>query len=222
MASTLRPVCRGDLGYARKAPKEFAEAIGKRAPILARIAPALHDAIGDIPEPASLDKEEERFRLFDAVSQFLIAVSQKAPLVLILDDLHWSDRGVISMLSHVAHYVPEHSILLIGAYRDAEVDRKHPLSGALASLNRLRSFESLPLKGLEGKELADLLEMVADEDPPSDWSKRSSKPPKAIRCSSAKSCCICWRKARYSGTGRAGLPTSVLSNSAFLRACAKS
>ncbi len=162
------PFAEAILGYARQSPKEFADVIGKRAPILARIAPALHDAIGDIPEPAAVDKEDERFRLFDAVSQFLIAVSQKAPLVLILDDLHWSDRGVISMLSHVAHYVPEHSILLIGAYRDAEVDRKHPLSGALASLTRLRSFESLPLKGLEGKELADLLELVSDEAPPSE------------------------------------------------------
>ncbi len=142
--------------------------IGKRAPILARIAAALHDATGYIPEPASVDKEDQRFRLIDAVSQFLIAVSQKAPLVLIFDDLHWSDRGVISMLSHVAHYVPEHSILLIGAYRDAEVDRKHPLSGALASLTRLRSFESLRLKGIEDKELADLLELVSDEDPPTE------------------------------------------------------
>jgi class 3 adenylate cyclase/tetratricopeptide (TPR) repeat protein len=160
------PFAEAILGYAREAPDRFTDAIGKRAPILARIAPALHDTLGDIPEPVAVDKEDERFRLFDAVAQFLIAVSQHKPLVLILDDLHWSDRGVISMLSHVAHFVPEYPILLIGAYRDAEVDRKHPLSGALASLSRLRSFESLPLKGLEGKELADLLELVGDQNAP--------------------------------------------------------
>ena len=160
------PFAEAILGYAREAPDRFTDAIGKRAPILARIAPALHDTLGDIPEPVAVDKEDERFRLFDAVAQFLIAVSQHKPLVLILDDLHWSDRGVISMLSHVAHFVPENPILLIGAYRDAEVDRKHPLSGALASLSRLRSFESLPLKGLEGKELADLLELVGDQNAP--------------------------------------------------------
>lgn len=165
------PFAEAILAYAREAPKQFGEVIGKRAPILARIAPALHDCIADIPEPIPVDKEEERFRLFDAVAQFLIAVSQNQPLVLILDDLHWSDRGVIAMLSHVAHFVSDHPILMIGAYRDAEIDRKHPLSGALASLNRLRSFESLPLKGLEPNELADMLEMIADSDAPSELVK---------------------------------------------------
>ena len=154
------------VGYARVAPEKFSAAIGKRAPIIARIAPAIHDAMADIPEPVSVDKEEERLRLFDAVSQFLITASQRAPLVLVLDDLHWADRGVVAMLNHVAHFVSAHSILLIGAYRDAEVDRKHPLSGALAAMSRVRNFESLSLKGLDGTELADLLEMVGDQDAP--------------------------------------------------------
>src|SRR5262249_53478623 len=129
------PFAEAIVGYAREAPREFLDLIGKRAPILARIAPALRDLIPDISEPPPVDKEDERFRLFDAVAQFLIAVSRSQPLVLILDDLHWSDRGVISMLSHVARFVGEHPVLMIGAYRDAEVDRKHPLSSALANLN---------------------------------------------------------------------------------------
>lgn len=65
----------------------------------------------------SLDKEEERFSRFDAVAQFLIAVSQRTPFVLMLDDLHWADRGVTAMLSHVAHFVSENAILLIGVAR---------------------------------------------------------------------------------------------------------
>jgi class 3 adenylate cyclase len=160
------PFAEAILEYARVAPQEFAGAIGKRASILARIAPGLHNSIADIPEPISLDKEEERFRLFDAVSQFLIGVSQRAPLVLILDDLHWADAGVVAMLNHVAHFIPENSILLIGAYRDAEVDRRHPLSSALAGMSRVRNFESLTLRGLDGTELAELLEMVGDQDAP--------------------------------------------------------
>ena len=160
------PFAEAILEYGRLAPQEFAAAIGKRASILARIAPGLRNLIADIPEPISLDKEDERFRLFDAVSQFLIAVSQRAPLVLILDDLHWADAGVVAMLNHVAHFIPENSILLIGAYRDAEVDRRHPLSSALAGMSRGRNFESLTLKGLDGTELAELLEMVGDQDAP--------------------------------------------------------
>src|SRR5277367_494834 len=88
-------------------------------------------------------------RLFDAISQLAIAISRRTPLVLILDDLHWADRGTVAMLSHVAHFVSGNSILLIGAYRDAEVDRKHPLSVALLSISRQRNFEQVQLSGLE-------------------------------------------------------------------------
>ena len=159
------PFAEAIVNYARIAPMKFANAIGKRAAIIARIAPALRELV-DIPELVSLDKEEERFRLFDAVSQFFIDVSRQAPLVLVLDDLHWADRGTVAMLSHVARYVSNNSILLIGAYRDAEVDRRHPMAGALASLNRSRNFESFTFKGLDRAELAQLLEMVGDQNAP--------------------------------------------------------
>ena len=153
--------------YARHTDRtEFAAVLGQRASIVARIAPALRELVGDISEPAALDKEEERFRVFDAVVQFLIAVSQRAPLVLVLDDLHWADRGVAAMLSHIAHFVSSNRILLIGAYRDAEVDRKHQLAGALAGIGRLRNFENIPLRGLGNDELEDLLAIVGDQDAP--------------------------------------------------------
>jgi class 3 adenylate cyclase len=160
------PLAEAIVDYSRRAPGEFAAAVGKRGRVIARIAPGLESDDHAAPEPLSVDKEEERFRLFDAVAQFLIAVSQRAPLVLVLDDLHWADRSTVALLSHVAHFVTTESILLIGAYRDGEVDRKHPLSAALASLSRMRNFESLTLKGLEGPELADLLEMIADHNAP--------------------------------------------------------
>jgi class 3 adenylate cyclase len=150
----------------RLQPAEFSAALGKHASIMARIAPALNDLLADIQPPPSLDKEEERVRLFDAVSQFLIAVSRQTPLVIILDDLHWADRGTVAMLSHAAHFVPGNSILLVGAYRDAEVDRRHPLAAALVAISRLRSFDRLMLSGLEEGDLSNLLSMIGDEDVP--------------------------------------------------------
>ena len=83
-----------------------------------------------------------------------------------LDDLHWADRGTVAMLSHVAHFVPANSIFLIGAYRDAEVDRKHPLADALAGISRLSNFDSITLSGLQTDELADLLGMIGDQSAP--------------------------------------------------------
>ncbi|MGO9452458.1 MAG: ATP-binding protein [Candidatus Binataceae bacterium] len=161
------PFAEAIIDYARHVePVELAAALGKHASILVRVAPALRELVPNIAEPAPLDKEEERFRVFDAVAQFLIAASQRAPLVVVLDDLHWADRGTVAMLGHVAHFVPANSILLIGAYRDAEVDRKHPLAGALAGIGRLRNFENLPLEGLKNDEVEDLLRIVGDQDAP--------------------------------------------------------
>jgi hypothetical protein len=49
--------------------------------------------------------------------------------------LHWAERGTAAMLSHLSHFVPANPILLLGAYRDAEIDRAHPLSAALAGIS---------------------------------------------------------------------------------------
>ncbi|HTR63907.1 MAG TPA: AAA family ATPase [Candidatus Binataceae bacterium] len=157
------------LEYVRHASHvELVGALGTRAAILSRIVPALRDVIADIPEPPELDSEDQRFRLFDAVAQFLISISRTATLVLILDDLHWADRGVIGMLNHVAHFALAHPLLVVGAYRDAEVTRQHPLTGALAAIGRSRNFESLALDGLTGAEVGDLLELVGNEAPPAE------------------------------------------------------
>ena len=127
----------------------------------------MRERIGQIEEPPALDKEEERFRLLDAVAQFFITASQRAPIVLVLDDLHWADRGTVSMLAHLSHFVGASSMLVLGAYRDAEVDPKHPLAPALAQIRRSGSFETLTLKGLNSAELSEMFSMIGDHDAPS-------------------------------------------------------
>jgi class 3 adenylate cyclase/tetratricopeptide (TPR) repeat protein len=153
--------------YARAASSEDCKnVLGHGASTLARIAPGLRLQLGEIPEPPALDKEEERFRLLDAVAQSLITLAQKAPLVIILDDLHWADRGTVAMLNHVAHFVSSNSILLVGAYRDSEVGRQHPLSTALSGIRRIRDFEHITLKGLGGDDVAELLGIIGDQQAP--------------------------------------------------------
>ncbi len=159
------------LDYSSKANQSELKLLERNAPTLVRIAPALRSHLGQVVEPIALDKDEERFRLFDALSQLLIEVSQRRPVLVMLDDLHWADRGTVAMLSHVAHFVGGNSILLIGAYRDAEVDRKHPLMGAVTAIRRLMNFESLALKGLGNEDVTDLLGVIGEDEPPSELVK---------------------------------------------------
>jgi class 3 adenylate cyclase len=214
------PFAEAIANYARHgAPAELAAVLGNNAATLARIVPGLRERVGGLSEPAPLDKDEERFRLLDAVSQFLIALSRKAPLVLVLDDLHWADRGTVGLLNHVAHIVNANPMLLIGAYRDAEVDRMHPLARALATVRRLPNFEIIPLKGLQSGDVVELLGIIADQDAPTRWCKRSAKRRKAIRCSFARCCCTWWKKARSCAMARVGDRNSAFQNWVFRKAC---
>jgi class 3 adenylate cyclase/tetratricopeptide (TPR) repeat protein len=153
--------------YSRSAgPRELRHDLGAGAGPIARVVPELRNSLPDIPEPASLQPDEERFRLLDAVSQFLIGASMRAPVVLVLDDLHWADRGTIAMLRHVARFAPRNRILLLGAYRDVELDRQHPLADALAALRRETNYERILLKGLDTQEVGQLLASLAEQDVP--------------------------------------------------------
>ena len=151
--------------YARETePDELRADFGYGAPPIARLVPALRERLPEVEEPAPLQPDEERFRLMDAVSQFLIATSKRAPVVLMLDDLHWADRGTIAMMRHVARFAPQHRMLILGNYRDVELDRQHPLSDALAALRREVEYERIVLKGLAPDEVGTLLATIAEQE----------------------------------------------------------
>jgi class 3 adenylate cyclase len=161
------PFAEAIAGYTRVAePDQLRQDLGAGAPSIARVVAAVRERLPAIPEAAPLQPDEERVRLLDAVSQFLIAIAARTPVVVIIDDLHWADKDSIAMLRHVARSAPCHRLLLVGAYRDVEVDRAHPLSEALGALPRETRYQHLPLKGLERAEVAELLETVADQEVP--------------------------------------------------------
>src|SRR5262249_35566108 len=95
---------------------------------LARLGPVLRERRPDLPEPESLRPDEERTRLIDAVTQFLLALAARTPTVLVLDDLHWADAGTVALLRHVGRFAARGRLLVLGAYRDVEVGRAHPLA----------------------------------------------------------------------------------------------
>src|SRR5262245_12842492 len=152
-------------GYARAiAPEDLRADLGHGAPPLARLVPSLRERFPDIPEPVPLQADEERLRLLDAVSQLLVAASERAPVVLVLEDLHWADRDTIAMLRHVARAVSQHRLLVLGLYRDVELDRQHPLADALGALRREAPYERIALRGLDTAGVEALLEAVAQHD----------------------------------------------------------
>ena len=161
------PFAEAIAAYTRTAePEQLRQDLGLGAPPIARLVAAVRERLPDIPDAVTLQPEEERFRVLDAVSQFLAATATRQPVVLIVDDLHWADKGSIGMLRHVARFAPRNRLLILGTYRDAEVDRAHPLSAALGALPRETRYEHLPLQGLDRVEVEELLEAIADQEVP--------------------------------------------------------
>ena len=158
-APPFGPFAEAIAAYARQGDVEMLRAdLGFGAAPIARVVLAVRERLPDLPEPVALQPDEERFRLLDAVSQFLIAVTRRTPVVLVLDDLHWADKGTIAMLRHVARFAPQHHLLLLGTYRDIELDARHPLTHALGALYRETACKRVQLKGLGAAEVAQLVD----------------------------------------------------------------
>ena len=93
----------------------------------------------------------------DAVASLLVRIADAYPLILVLDDLHWADVPTLALLRHVARFNEHTPVLLLGTYRETEVDQAHPLAQALAELRRARILDTLRIQGLGEEEVAQLI-----------------------------------------------------------------
>ncbi len=85
-------------------------------------------------------------------------------MVLLLDDLHWSDRQSVQLLRHVVSADALLRLLVIGTFRESDVGTDHPLAEALAALHRESGIERIALRGLGDDELLTLLETTAGHE----------------------------------------------------------
>jgi len=165
--SAYAPFVEALTDWARRTPSEHvAEALGPEASVLGRLVPALHDALPGLGEPLPIPAEEATARLHDAVIQLLGRLAAAQPVVLILDDLHWADGGTVGLLRAVARRARRDALLVVGTYRDTDLDRRHPLSEALPLLRREVEPTRIALDGLGAADVRQLLEQLADHEVP--------------------------------------------------------
>lgn len=145
-------------------PGELSSEMGSGAADIAQVVSEVRDRLPGLPQPASADPEQARFRLFDAITAFLKNAASTSPLVLILDDLHWADRASLLLLQFLAAQLRGSRILVLGTYRDADIDEVHPLSEVLAALRREHDHKRIALRGLSLEEAQALLETTAEHE----------------------------------------------------------
>ncbi|MGN9778790.1 AAA family ATPase [Micromonospora sp. H33] len=161
----------------RRSPDDWAVARSAAEPGLAALLgetpggagatgmPGGGDASGTGPSmPGAAGGDEEAFALYDAVTTALVTVSQRRPVVVVLDDLHWADPASMRLLAFAAQHTWFERLLLIGTYRDAEVEAAdHPLRPLLMPL--VTKATTVTLTGLSRDEVGALMTRTAGREP---------------------------------------------------------
>ncbi|MEU6699000.1 AAA family ATPase [Pseudonocardia sp. NPDC046786] len=109
------------------------------------------------PERAAADRELDRLAVFDGVAGALRAGAAQAPLLVVLEDLHWADRSSRELLGYLLARLGSQRLLVLATYRSDDLHRRHPLRRTLAELVRLPAVRRLELGPLPA---ADVLELV--------------------------------------------------------------
>ena len=141
-------------------PEALKEELGTGAMEVARIVSEIRERAQVEPRQSG-DPEDDRWRLLQAVTTFLRNAAATQPIMLVIEDLHWADKGTLDLLVHLARNLSGSRLLVVGTYRDMEVDRAHPLSPALAELRRVGELPRVLLRGLTVDEVHRMLNTLA-------------------------------------------------------------
>jgi predicted ATPase len=145
-------------------PRELADRLQVITGELRRIVPELADRIPDLPEPLAGDPDGARSRLFEAVASLLCEAAQNTPIVLVLDDLHWADQATLLLLKYVICYPRQARLMVLGTYRETELDVDHPLCATLAELDRERLLERRALTPLDASAVSELVGIYTGDE----------------------------------------------------------
>jgi predicted ATPase/transcriptional regulator with GAF, ATPase, and Fis domain len=115
----------------------LSEALGANARLVIDVVPELKLLIGEQPPVVELPPQQAQSRLQQLLRRFLgVFARAEHPLALFLDDLQWLDAATLDVLGGLLTQDDVQQLLVIGAYRDNEVDSAHPLMRKLGAIRK--------------------------------------------------------------------------------------
>ena len=116
--------------------RKIASALGHNGQVLVDIIPGLEQITGPQPVPVDISPQERHNRFTMVFRNFITAIcGSSCPLVLFIDDLQWADGPSLGLLKDLMTGPTLNGLLIIGAYRDNEMDAHHPLTAFMAGLD---------------------------------------------------------------------------------------
>ncbi len=126
------------------------------------------------PDPADLGSpvralrrpvDDGRLQLFESVAAALAGLAGDAPVLVLVEDLHWADRSSRDLLRYLLARLADEPVAVVATYRADDLHRRHPLRPLLAELVRLPGVERLDLLPLPDAAVEELVRGLAADAP---------------------------------------------------------
>jgi len=139
--------------YLRNYPDGFNE-IGPLKPYLAQLLPEISDSV----------ERDGHNTLIEAIRVALGTIADQNPTLLFLDDLQWADNATLEMFPKLAEWLTDYPLLILGAYRNDEVPRGHPIRQLKNDLRRANHLYEITIGSLTQIETQQLAEQLIQSD----------------------------------------------------------
>jgi DNA-binding SARP family transcriptional activator len=170
-----------------------AECLDHPGQILSRLVPELARLTGQ-PAPPD-DPETDRYLLQSSAAELLARVSRVQPLLLIADDIHWSDTETLHLLRRLARSAPEARMLVLATYRDRGEEIGAALSDTLAEFSRFDGVTRLSLGKLSDEDVRAFIKAATDAEAPAELASAIGE----LTGGTPLLLCELWRDLRESG-----------------------
>ncbi len=174
-------ILRGDGVEQADGELPYAPLLSALRPLVRERHPVLRGAERRQPRPAGHDparastttaapaderpSPSDQLRLFEAALELIDRLGETAPLVLILEDMHWADRSTRTFVAFLARSLRQERVCLVLTYRADELHRRHPLRPLLSELERLERARRVELEPFDRDELGEALADILGAEP---------------------------------------------------------
>jgi DNA-binding CsgD family transcriptional regulator len=136
--------------------------IGPGRSELARLVPDLGPAEDDRASGLNIDSAQGR--LFELLLGVLQRLADRGRVLLVVEDLHWSDRSTRDLLAFLVRNLRQVAVTMVATYRSDELHRRHPLLPFIAELERTGWVERLELHRFDRRDAAAQLRAIAGRE----------------------------------------------------------
>src|SRR5215207_3018223 len=150
--------------FATHASEEIARVMASSASQLVKLFPDLTVYLPHLTPTPDPDPKQEKRHLFQALVQTITELAQNHPLIIILEDLHWSDSTSLEFLLLLARRISSQPVFLLLTYRDDETTPD--LTHFLAELDRERLGTEFALKRMSPLEVDEMLRTILNLNSP--------------------------------------------------------